>query len=362
MRFPALIVKKGKVLANACKVVEMCTRRNIAVWGVTKGMSGDPRLAKIYQNAGMAGIADSRLSNLKKIKDAGVSATRMLIRIPMRSELEELVEYAGVSLQSDISVIQALDAICAKRSRTHDAIVMVDVGDLREGFWPDELGTLAASLKKLKGGVRVVGVGANFACASGVLPSAKNLRQLVVHRDMLQEGLGREIPTISVGGTCCLQIMENSDFPREINQVRLGESAILGMDTAFSRAIPYLENNTMELRAEILECRFKPSVPVGEAGLDAFGRRVEFEDRGMRKRALLGIGKQDVHIDKLVPLQEGVEIVTASSDHMIVDVTEADARKPADAGYKAGDILTFRPRYPAMLAATTSGYVEVRFE
>jgi predicted amino acid racemase len=356
-----MIVNTEKLLGNAKKAVELCAADGIRVWGVTKGLAGDPRLAEVYRAACFSGISDSRLRNLKKIKDAGVALPRQLMRVAMRSELEELAATADVSLQSEVSTIFALDEICARLGVTHEALLMMDIGDLREGFWPDEIPETARKLKELRGGVKLNGVAANFACASGVLPTRKNMEDLVRYRDGFSEILGRELPVISVGGTCCLKIIERHEAPRGINQLRVCEGVLLGYDTAFDRPLPYMSGDAITIAAEIVECRFKPSVPVGETGFQAFGEKPAFVDRGKRKRALLGIGRQDVNIDKISPIEPGVSIVTASSDHLIADVTDA-GEDEIPGGLKPGGALSFRPRYPAMLACATSEYVSVVFE
>jgi predicted amino acid racemase len=356
-----MVVNRKKVLDNARKVNDVCSRKNVEVWGVTKGLAGDPRLAEIYRDGGFAGVSDSRLTNLKKIKDAACDMPCQLIRIAMHSEIADIPDVAGVSLQSEVSSILKLDEICDSRGIAHQVLLMVDAGDLREGFWPDELTRLGSSLAGLKR-VSIIGVAANFACASGLLPSREKFEDLVIYRDELQDVLGIDLPCISVGGTCCLKLIETGDIPAGINQLRICEGVLLGRDTAFMRDIPYLDGTAVVISAEVVECRKKPSVPAGEVGCQAFGEKPLFIDRGKRERAILGIGRQDVNVDRITPIMEGVHIVTASSDHLIIDVTEADSLLPQDKKIKAGDVLDFRPLYPAMLAAATSEYVRVEFE
>jgi predicted amino acid racemase len=354
-------VNRKKVLDNVRKVNDVCSRKNIEVWGVTKGLAGDPRLAEIYEEGGFAGVSDSRVTNLMKIRDSACGIPRQLIRIAMHSEIESIPAAADVSLQSEISSILKLDEVCDSLGMTHEVLLMVDVGDLREGFWPNELTRLGGALSRLKR-VSVIGVAANFACASGLLPSREKFDDLVIYRDELRDVLGTDLPCISVGGTCCLGLIETGGITGEINQLRICEGVLLGKDTAFMRDIPYLDGTAMVISAEVVECRKKPSVPEGEIGNKAFGEKPLFIDRGMRKRAVLGIGRQDVNVDRVIPLMEGAYIVTASSDHLIIDVTEADSLLPEDKRIKAGDTLDFRPLYPAMLAAATSEYVRVEFE
>ena len=188
------------------------------------------------------------------------------------------------------------------------------------------------------------------------------MSKLAAFRDILSKAAGAELPVISVGGTCCLKIIEEKGAPKAINQLRLCEGLLLGTDTAFDRDIPYLERGALSITAEIVECRHKPSFPVGEIGLQAFGEKPVFMDRGMRKRALLAIGRQDVNIDKITPLDPNVSIVTASSDHLILDVTDADSPRQPEEWHKTGGVVSFRPQYPAMLACATSEYVELVVE
>jgi predicted amino acid racemase len=359
LKYPALVINRKSVLGNARAVANLCGSHGIKTWGVTKGLSGDPRLASIYMEAGFEGCADSRLLNLKKIRESGAKEPLQLMRIAMVSELEELVRTADVSLQSEVETIKAIDKICAGSNITHEVLLMTDIGDLREGFWETELASAASELRGLSG-VKISGVATNFACASGVLPTPENMTRLVKFRDIARDALKTEMPVISVGGTCCLKVIEEGLAPREINALRLCEGVLLGTDTAFDRDIPYLSRDALRIDAEVVECRYKPSVPVGEVGFQAFGEKPVFVDKGMRKRLILAIGRQDVNVDRITPLEHGAGIVSASSDHLIVDVTEADSGKTR--GHKAGDVMSFRPLYPAMLAGATSEYVGKVFE
>jgi predicted amino acid racemase len=183
---------------------------------------------------------------------------------------------------------------------------------------------------------------------------------LVKLRDIASGVLGYDLPVVSVGGTCCLKIIESGGAPKEVNALRLCEGVLLGTDTSSGRVIPWLSQDALRIEAEVVECRYKPSVPVGDVGFQAFGEKPVFVDRGMRKRAILAIGRQDVNVDRITPIWNGAQIVTASSDHLIVDVTELES--PGQPGIKPGDIMSFRPLYPAMLACSTSEYVEKVFE
>lgn len=362
MQYPRLTVNVEKLRENARTVAALCAKSGIDVWGVTKGLSGDPRLARVYAESGFKGVSDSRLANLSNIKANGVQAPLQLMRIAMPSELETLLDTADVSLQSEVSTIKKLDELALSKGITHDVLLMIDIGDLREGFWPKEIREIAEPLRKLQGGVRIKGVATNFACASGILPTVEKLDDLVAYRDEIQNLLDTDMPVVSVGGTCCLKLIEEGKAPKGINQLRICEGVLLGRDTAFMREVTYLHRDALTVSAEVIECRHKPSVPNGELGFQSFGEKPIFIDRGMRRRALLGIGRQDVNVDRITPITNGIHIITASSDHLIVDVTDVEADAAMEGKkFQPGDIIDFRPLYPAMLALSTSPYVTVDF-
>lgn len=361
MRYPKLVANIGAIADNARAVRELCAKRGVAVWGVVKGMSGDARLARMLADAGYDGIADSRVRNIAAMRDAEVSARMMLMRVAMPSELDDVVRCADVSMQSEVSTILRLDELALSIGRRHDVLLAVDIGDRREGVLPGDVARAAAELRgRLRGGVRVMGVATNFACASGVMPTPEKFRELCDCRDAASSALGQELPTVSIGGTCCLDMIDRLGSPDGVNQLRVGEAILLGTDTSGEADIPYLRRDTMTVEAEVVERVERPCAPDGVIGANAFGERVDLSGSGTTCRALLALGRQDCPPDKLVPLDRGVKIVTASSDHMIVDVGEAE--RLCGEQVRPGRVLRFRPLYPAMLACSTSQYVDKIFE
>ena len=351
---PKLKVRLDKIRENASQVVNLCKSAGIEAGGVTKGMCGNVSVARAMLEGGCAFLGDSRLKNIATLRREGLKTTFMLLRLPMASEIAEVVSYVDVSLISMPETVKLLDDACMASDRNHDVIVMVDVGDLREGIWPTsaEIEEMAKALRASRR-VRCVGVGTNVGCFGGVLPSSENLGHLLKIGHELAEYLGYELRVYSGGGTSSLALVEDHTMPSGINQLRIGEAMLLGSDITGRRLIPYLHQDTMTLVAEVIEVRRKPSVPIGIIGADAFGNVPVFADKGIRLRAILAIGRQDVKPEGITPLNNGVYVLGASSDHLIVDVEEL--------GYKLtiGDTLAFRVDYGAMLAAAVSPYVEV---
>lgn len=351
--YPQLCIDTDVIGKNSRKVTELCKKAGMSVWGVTKGLSGHPDVARAMLEGGCIGIADSRCLNIHRMKSAGVQGPFLLLRIPMPSELAFVARNVDVVLLSMAETLEALDAECRKSKKECGVIIMVDMGDLREGIWPDEACRMGEALRKCKA-VRFLGVGANFGCLSGVLPTETNLSGLVAVGKEIAASAGSDLEVVSGGATSSLYLLEENRMPHGVNQLRVGEAILLGTDVTGGREIPYLEKGAVEVLAEVVECRRKPTKPIGEIGADAFGRTPVFEDRGDRLRVIVAMGRQDVIPEGLAPSLEGATIIGASSDHLTIDVEDTGR------SFRPGDILRFRPDYGAMLAASTSRYVNVR--
>src|SRR5699024_5124224 len=104
---------------------------------------------------------------------------KMLLRIPMLSELEDVVNYSDISLNSELKTIESLSNIAMKKNKVHNIILMVDLGDLREGYFnKEELYQAIERALELKG-IKVIGLGTNLSCYGGVIPEEENLSKLV---------------------------------------------------------------------------------------------------------------------------------------------------------------------------------------
>ena len=143
-------------------------------------------------------------------------------------------------------------------------------------------------------------------------------------------------------------------MPHRINHLRVGEGILLARDLKdyFKLDMRGFYTDTFVLHAEIVEVQIKPSYPIGTMFIDAFGNKPSFEDKGLRKRAILAVGNQDIGSStKLIPKLPGLEIIGSSSDHVIMDYTDTNI------DLKVGDIIDFELYYQAMLFLTGSSDV-----
>lgn len=351
--YPCVAVDLDVIAANATRLVSMCGEWNVSVAGVTKACCGCPLVGRAMLEGGVKQLADSRLRNLARLRDNGINAELMLLRIPMLSEVEDVVRLADISLNSEYDVVAALSREAERQGRKHGVVLMIDVGDLREGLLPNDAIGVAESVLDLPG-VKLAGLGTNLTCYGGVAPSVENLTVLARLAEEVERRAGFKLDIVSGGNSSSLSILLNGEAPPRINHLRLGESILLGLETLRREPLPGLNQHAFEVRAEIIELKTKDSVPHGMIAQDAFGNSPSFIDRGNRRRAIVGLGREDAVLEALTPLDAGIEILGGSSDHMILDVEERAETS------RVGDVLRFSPGYGALLALMTSQYVEKR--
>jgi predicted amino acid racemase len=347
---PRLEIYPNRIKQNAKAVINQCHQNNIEVACVTKVVSAHSRVARALVEAGADMLADSRLENIEKLRKAGYKGPFLLLRLPAVSQAHEVVELADYSLNSSYETLKALSEAACQKKMVHRVIIMIDVGDLREGIWPDKAFELVKKAAELKG-IKVSGLGCNLACYGGVKPSVKNMNLLVDTVKKCREQSGLELPIICGGNSSGLPIMREGKLPPEINLYRIGESIILGRNVSDRSPWPETRQDTFVAIGEVIEAEIKPSLPIGDRGQDAFGETQEFVDRGNRKRVICNLGRQDVIVDGITPIDEGIIVLGGSSDHLILDVH--DCRHD----YRVGDEIGFYPDYGALLALSTSEYV-----
>ncbi len=344
--YPRLEINLSKIYGNARYLQQLCQKSGIEVAGVTKVVCGNPLIAREMIHAGMQMIADSRIQNIVHLLENGIDHPMMLLRIPMGSELEDVNRYLDYVLVSEESTVKEI--IQLPGGKQPKLIYMVDVGDLREGVWMDTATDEIMRVMKVAND-RLVGVGINLGCFGGVLPDSVNMKKAVEVANRFA------LPIVSAGNTAALKLIEDGTLPEGVNHFRLGESIILGTDVTRNRTVPGTTQDACMIGAQVVELKEKPSVPIGTIGQDAFGRVPTFEDRGTRIRVILAMGEQDISPGGLVPIEDGIEVLHASSDHTLLDCTEYTKK------LNVGDILWFRMSYGALLRAMTSPYVSKGF-
>lgn len=359
-RYPQLEVDLSILRSNARQVITHCQQQGIRVCGVVKGVDGLPEVARAMRLCGAEELGTSRLEQVERCRAAGVGGPWLLIRIPGLSELPDVVRLCETSLQSERVTLDALEEECVLQGKTHRVIVMADLGDLREGFWDkDEMVNVCVHVERELPHVELAGVGVNLTCYGSTKPTPEKMQALLDIAAHIEKRIGRKLEIISGGATSSYTLVHWGTMPAGINHLRIGENILLGKDLQVNWGIQdmdYLRMDGFTLRAEVVEVREKPTYPIGEFAIDAFGRKPVYVDRGIRRRAILALGRADVgELESLIPREAGLTVIGGSSDHCIVDVEDCPCR------LEVGDIVEFSLCYSHLLYATSRSDITMQF-
>ena len=365
--YPLLKINKTKILENTEAIIKRTNKLGVMVTAVTKCTGGNLEIAQAFLDGGATSIGDSRIKNLKNL--APLACEKWLIRVPMPSEVNHTVAYATLSLNSEIKTIRLLNQAASAQGTTHGILYMFDLGDLREGLFIGDgnptnaeiESLIATSFSKLDqdlteiatmDNIQLRGIATNATCVGATIPTPQTFGAFFKVKAMLEEKYQIPCEIISGGNSSAYYLVDNETLPAEINNLRLGDVILFGRESAYYHCYDYLHQDAFILDVEILELQDKPTYPVGEIGRNAFGEIPEFEDKGIRRRAICGLGRQDTDTDHIFPLLPGLTIEGSSSDHLVIDVTDAETT------YAVGDIISLRCDYVGALHAATSSYVD----
>ena len=348
MPAPRLEIDLGKILHNATTLIELLGHQGISVTGVIKATLGSTEIATTLLKAGINSLGDSRIENIETLRLAKVPAKITLIRSPMLSQAEQIVKYADVSLNTEIETIRRLSLEAQMRDRTHGVILMVELGDLREGIMPNDLLDIVCETHNLPN-IVFKGIGTNLACRSGASPDDTNMGELSRLADVIEETLDLRVDIVSGGNSANLNWALSAAETGRINDLRLGESILLGCETLNRQPIERLYTDAFTFIAEVIETKIKPSLPTGKIAQTAFGEVLPVKDRGLVRQSILAIGRQDIDPSGLeAPL--GIQIMDASSDHLIIESHNDELT--------VGTEVAFKPNYSALVRAMTSPFVD----
>ncbi len=346
---------KQKLKENYTFLDSLLRERNIE-WGVvTKLLCGNTLFLKEVIDLGVTEMYDSRISNLKKIKKLNPNILTAYIKPPSKRNIPRVVEYADVSFNTEIFTIKKLSEEAVKQNKTHKVIIMIEMGDLREGVLGDELLHFYEQIFSLPN-IEIVGIGTNLNCLSGVMPTQDKLIQLSLYEQLIEARFNITIPWVSGGTSVAIPLLLKNARPMAVNHFRIGEALFFGKDIFTGETIKGMHDDVFRLYAEIIEITEKPDTPIGELGENVAGNTFEIEDNAdlshTSLRAILDVGLLDMQPQYLETDNPNITIVDASSDMMVVDITDSDKR------YKVGDLISFKVQYMGALYLLNSNYIE----
>ena len=324
-------------------------------WGVvTKLFCGNEAYIREVINLGAKEIHDSRVSNLKVVKSIDPDVKTVYIKPPPKKYIKDVVQYADVSFNTELSTIRLLSREAVKQDRKHMIIIMIEMGDLREGVMREEVVDFYGEIFKLPN-IEVIGLGTNLNCLHGVMPSSDKLIQLALYKQIIELKFNRNIRWVSGGTTVVLPLILRGDLPDSVNHFRIGEALYFGIDLFSGKTIEGMEPSVLELFAQVIEIHEKPLVPSGEMAANPQGDTMEIDEELYGKtafRAILDIGYLDIQPDFLIPKSMDIEIVDASSDMLVVNVGQNEK------DLKVGDMVSFQLKYVGALGLMNSNYID----
>ena len=323
---------------------------------VTKILCGNKRYLEELLKLGINDYCDSRISNLKIIKSIDKSATTIYIKPPAKGVVKDVVKYADISMNTDFKTIKMLSDEACTQNVIHKIIIMIDLGELREGVMRDDFVDFYENVFRLPN-IEIVGLGTNLSCLYGVLPNSDKLIQLCLYKQLVEAKFNVDIPFVSGGSSVTIPLLHQGLLPQGINHFRVGETLFMGTDAYNHTVYENMENNIFKLYAEIIELYEKPMVPSGEIGKNLEGDVPVFKEENIGKtsvRAIIDIGLLDIDMKHLDPVDSTIKYAGATSDMVVLDLEDNPK------GYLVGDTLEFTMDYMGIVRIMNSKYIEKR--
>ncbi|MEO7978487.1 alanine/ornithine racemase family PLP-dependent enzyme [Flavobacterium sp.] len=329
-------------------------------WGVvSKLLCGNKLYLKEIISLGVKEIHDSRISNLKKIKHLDSTIQTVYIKPPAKRSISNVVKYADVSFNTEIYTIQMLSDEAKKQDKTHKVIIMIEMGDLREGVMGEDLIEFYGRIISMPN-ISISGIGTNLNCLSGVMPTQDKLIQLSLYKQLIEAKFNITIPWVSGGTSVAVPLLLKNARPMAVNHFRIGEALFFGKDLFTGETMKGMHNDVFKLFAEIIEITEKPDTPTGELGENVAGNTFSMQDTKdfsrTSLRAILDIGLLDMQPQYLEPVDKEITIVDASSDMLVLDISNSSQK------YKIGDLISFNIKYMGALYLLSSNYIEKNIE
>lgn len=330
-------------------------KHNIEWAPVLKLLCGNKVYLDFVLSLGNQQVCDARLRNLKIIKDLKPETETIYIKPPAKNAISDVVKYADVSFNTEFMTIKWLSEEAKRQNKIHRIIIMIELGDLREGIMGDSLIDFYQKVFELPN-IKVAGIGSNLNCLSGIMPSKDKLIQLSLYEQLIEAKFGKKIAGVSGGSSVMVPLLLKGQIPKGINHFRIGETLFFGRDLFDGSTIEGMEDDAFMLHSEIIEITEKPVLPYGEIQENPSGESAEINEKEYghtHKRAILDIGLLDVaKIDYLTPVEKNIEFIGASSDMLVLDVSNTEKN------HKVGDVVSFKMNYMGALRVMNSRYIK----
>lgn len=360
---PELVIKTDKIIKNIEKINNLLEKNDIHWTLITKMVCGDEAiLEKLLHHEEIKrthSIGDSRLSSLKKIKNIHPDIVTMYIKPPPINYAKSIVRYADISLNTSFRTIEALNTEAGKQKKKHRVIIMIELGELREGIIRDNVVKFYKKAFELEN-IVIEGIGTNLGCMYGVEPTFDKLVQLSLYEQLLENIFNKKMNLISGGSSITLPLIKKGKIPKAVNHFRVGEAAFKGTSPFDNKKFSTLSTDAFNYRSYIVELEQKQMVPEGIISEGNVGHSAEYDDfdsTDRNYRAVLDFGILDVDVEEISPKDKNINYLGTTSDLTVYDLGNNKNNKNQNK-YKVGDKIDFHSSYIGTARLMNSQFVE----
>jgi predicted amino acid racemase len=351
----AFITLNKNKLKHNYTVLDKLFKKHSKDWAiVSKLLCGHKDYLREVLDLGIEEVCDSRIKNLKVIKSMAPEVQTVYIKPPSKRSIRTIIKYADVSFNTESDTIRLLSEEAKRQGKIHKVVIMIELGDLREGIMGDHLLDFYKKIFELSN-IEIVAIGSNFNCLHGVMPSIDKMIQLSLYKQLIEVAFSKKIKWVTGGTSVVIPLLKRKQLPAAINNFRVGETLFFGADLFEGGKFEDMYDDVFILYSEIIEITEKPIVPIGELAQNPSGETFEIDERDYGKssyRAILDLGLLDINPEFMIPCEKDTEIISASSDMLIIDLGKNDRNM------KVGDLVKFRLKYMGALSLFNSDYVE----
>ncbi len=347
-----------KLKENYQYLDELFSKNGIKWAIVSKLLCGNKLYLSELIKLGIKEICDSRIKNLKNIKSLNPKIETIYIKPPPKRSIKSIIEYADISINTEFDTIKILSQEAKRQNKTHKIIIMIEMGELREGVLREDFIDFYSNVFNLSN-IEVVGIGTNLTCMYGVLPNHDKLIQLSLYEQLIEAKFGKVIPFVSGGSSVTIPLIYQNLLPKGINHFRVGETLFLGTDVYHNSTFKNMHNDVFRLYAEIIELTEKLVVPMDQLGHNLEGKTFDFDKSKIGEttcRAIIDLGLLDVEEKHIESVKPNIKFVGISSDMIVVDLGDNEEN------FKVGDLLEFKMDYMGVLRIMNSRYVEKKLK
>ena len=356
-----LVIKSDKIIINVEKLNRFLEKHNIEWSLVVKVLSGHKEFLKklLFHPVvkRLHSVGDSRISGLKIIKELNPEIVTMYVKPPAMDVIKSVVSYADISLNSSFRTIEAINAEAGRQGKRHRIIIMIELGELREGILREKVVEFYKRVFELDN-IDIEGIGTNLGCMYGIQPTYDKLLQMSLYKQLIEAKFNTSLPLISGGSSITLPLVGKSAMPKNVNHLRIGETPFLGTSPFDGKKFRDLSTDAFEYLGNIIELELKETSPDGILTEGNIGHTAEDFEWDHSYRAILDFGILDVDVHELVPKDPDLRFAGTTSDMSVYDLGPVEKDKKCK--YKVGDKAKFTPSYMAVARLMNSKFIDKR--